>query len=70
MFKLIDLLGKFVVKAYFKKAAGLNKLAQVEAKAATKLAAQSQKALGASQAATAESASVAAKAQSLSKFFA
>lgn len=69
MFKLINLLGKFVVKAYFKHAAGLNKIAQAESKAAVALAKKSDQALKASFKASDASAEVAAKAQQLSKFF-
>ncbi|CAK1344560.1 unknown function [Klebsiella phage vB_Kpn_K10PH82C1] len=69
MFKLIESLGRLVIALYFREAKALDKLAKVEAEAATKLAKEADRAREASLHATAEAAKVAAKAQKLKEFF-
>lgn len=69
MFKFVKVLGKLVVKLYFREAKALDKLSKLEAKASVKLAEKADKAFQASVRANNEAAKVAAQAQSISKFF-
>lgn len=69
MFKLINALGKLVVKLYFMEAKKLDKKAKADAQRAVELAKQSRAKSDASIEGVHKSASIAAKAQSMIKFF-
>lgn len=69
MFRLINLLGKFVVKAYFNHATNLHRLSEAEGKLAGELSAKADKAMTRAISNADASAEVAYKAQQLSKFF-
>lgn len=69
MIKLIEFLGRLVVRGYSRAASFERNVASVEAKAAEKLAAQSQAAQFKSADASAEARRLEAKAAQLSAFF-
>lgn len=69
MFKLINALGKLVVKLYFVEAKKLDKRAKSDAQRATELAKQSRDKSDAARFGVYKASSIAAKAQSMSKFF-
>lgn len=69
MIKLIEALGRLVVRLYINKAKHHDRTAKADAKVAEKLAAGAQRALEASKENTAEAAKFAAKAQKLKEFF-
>lgn len=69
MFKLINRLGKLIVRLYNAEARKLNTKARAEAKLAQELALRARKLSESSVANTDEAAKVAAQAQQLAKFF-
>lgn len=69
MFKFINALGKLVVKLYFIEAKKLDKKAKADSQRAIELAKQSREKSDAAVSGIHKSAAIAAKAQSISKFF-
>ncbi len=69
MFKLINALGKLVVKLYFMEAAKLDNKAKADSKRAIELAKESREKADRATEGVHKAAAIASKAQSMSKFF-